>query len=178
MKNFVKKILFWQCQILAAIWILLKRPPSRGLAQTAHRKKIPWIIDVFLQNSHARERTSDLPGRVPSAPTTRLPHLGTETDQNLLILSFIMKTPEIWWNMIRFIANALLSPIHIIKILLQPIRGAVTPNIGSCGALWKTKQFKKKFLWHFTSRTIESSSSYIFSKVQFAELFYNALCTG
>ena len=37
--------------------------------------------------------------------------------------------------MIRFIANALLSPIHIIKILLQSIRGAVTPNIGSCGAL-------------------------------------------
>ena len=37
--------------------------------------------------------------------------------------------------MIRFIANALLSPIHIIKILLQSIRGAVTPNINSCGAL-------------------------------------------
>ena len=97
--------------------------------------QISWNNHVFPQNAIARTRTSDLPGEVPSTLTTTLPHLGIKINQNLLILYFIMKTPENGWDMIRFIANALLSPIHIIKILLQSIRGAVTPNIGLCGAL-------------------------------------------
>ena len=42
--------------------------------------------------------------------------------------------------------------------------------------MWKTKQFKKRFLWHFTSRTIESSkslwsSSYIFQKFNLLNCF-------
>ena len=89
---------------------------------------ISWRNRRFPQKALAGSRTSDLPGKVPSVLTTRLPHLSTNFTKIYWFYSYWLNY-EIALKFAEILAISLLSILHIILFHFLNVFGDGLKNI-------------------------------------------------
>ena len=149
------------------------------VTQDASKLQISWIIQLFLQKCAAGIQTSD-----PLHGRRMLYHWATMTfdakEPKLVNFILLSKKPQNWFKSSQIIANTILYWIYIILDIPLTFRGAVTPNIRWCAALFVTnwtgheiysspKSFKKSDRTSHLTHLLHEMSLKL--KLQYVNLF-------